>query len=188
MAEAVVHGIDRHTDDHLCGEPSGYGTDAWEPSTPITCEACLEAGATPPPPTLAARARRLRYRLSPRHLRSLADARIRDWRQQWAPGVSVAAVVYAHRQILDDQPQLRGLIDHELRGRVAAATPLRWRYDEARHHWANLRRAVHGEPSEPLPWEYTLDLMVSTEDPASFEQGRVAIRGERRRLPRRDTA
>jgi len=40
---AIVHGIDRHTQDHLCGEPSGLGTDALAPSMPITCPPCRAA-------------------------------------------------------------------------------------------------------------------------------------------------
>lgn len=41
--DAPVHGIDRHTQDHLCGTPSGLGTDALAPAMPITCSACRAA-------------------------------------------------------------------------------------------------------------------------------------------------
>ena len=40
---ALVHGIDRHTQDHLCGALAGIGTDALAPSMPITCPQCRAA-------------------------------------------------------------------------------------------------------------------------------------------------
>lgn len=43
----VVHGIDRRTQEHLCGVGPGFGTDAREPAMPITCPLCqlvLQAG------------------------------------------------------------------------------------------------------------------------------------------------
>lgn len=36
----IVHGIDRRTEEHLCGEVSGLGTDAAEPAMSITCPLC----------------------------------------------------------------------------------------------------------------------------------------------------
>lgn len=36
----VVHGIDRVTQDHLCGQVAGVGTDAREPAMEITCPLC----------------------------------------------------------------------------------------------------------------------------------------------------
>lgn len=41
--DALVHGIDRHTQEHLCGAASGLGTDALAPAMPITCPTCREA-------------------------------------------------------------------------------------------------------------------------------------------------
>lgn len=37
----TVHGIDRRTQEHLCGEPSGLGTDSRQPSMEITCPLCV---------------------------------------------------------------------------------------------------------------------------------------------------
>jgi hypothetical protein len=37
-----VHGIDRRTQEHLCGTPSGTGTDALAPAMPITCLMCRD--------------------------------------------------------------------------------------------------------------------------------------------------
>ena len=36
-----VHGIDRHTQEHLCGTPAGLGTDAIAPAMAITCGGCV---------------------------------------------------------------------------------------------------------------------------------------------------
>jgi hypothetical protein len=36
----VVHGIDRVTQDHLCGVVPGVGTDALQPAMEITCPLC----------------------------------------------------------------------------------------------------------------------------------------------------
>ena len=38
----VVHGIDRHSQAHLCGAPHGVGTDAIAPGMAITCPGCVE--------------------------------------------------------------------------------------------------------------------------------------------------
>ena len=38
----VVHGIDRRSQEHLCGTPWGLGTDAIAPAMPITCPGCVE--------------------------------------------------------------------------------------------------------------------------------------------------
>ncbi len=40
MSETVVHGIDRVTQDHLCGQVPGVGTDALAPAMEITCPLC----------------------------------------------------------------------------------------------------------------------------------------------------
>jgi len=40
-AARTVHGIDRRTQEHLCGESSGLGTDSREPAMEITCPLCL---------------------------------------------------------------------------------------------------------------------------------------------------
>ncbi|WP_224279103.1 hypothetical protein [Nocardioides lacusdianchii] len=37
---SVVHGIDRVTGDHLCGQVAGVGTDALEPGMEISCPLC----------------------------------------------------------------------------------------------------------------------------------------------------
>ncbi|NYD39921.1 hypothetical protein BJZ21_004036 [Nocardioides panaciterrulae] len=42
VGEAVVHGIDRRTQEHLCGALAGLGTDALAPGMKITCPACVE--------------------------------------------------------------------------------------------------------------------------------------------------
>lgn len=36
----IVHGIDRYTQEHLCGEIAGLGTDAINPAMEITCPLC----------------------------------------------------------------------------------------------------------------------------------------------------
>lgn len=41
MTDALVHGIDRVTDDHLCGAGSGIGTDARNPGMRLSCPGCL---------------------------------------------------------------------------------------------------------------------------------------------------
>jgi hypothetical protein len=41
--DAPVHAIDRRTQDHLCGEPGGWGTDALAPAMSITCAPCRAA-------------------------------------------------------------------------------------------------------------------------------------------------
>jgi hypothetical protein len=41
-----VHGIDRRTQDHLCGAPNGIGTDALAPAMPITCQPCHSTSPT----------------------------------------------------------------------------------------------------------------------------------------------
>lgn len=45
----IVHGIDRRTQEHLCSEVAGMGTDAINPAMEITCPLCrlvLERRAT----------------------------------------------------------------------------------------------------------------------------------------------
>lgn len=46
MSETVVHGIDRTTQNHLCGQVEGIGTDAIEPFLEITCPLCRLAMET----------------------------------------------------------------------------------------------------------------------------------------------
>jgi hypothetical protein len=45
---ALVHGIHRQTQEHLCGTPDGIGTDALEPGIGITCPVCADLAAVPP--------------------------------------------------------------------------------------------------------------------------------------------
>lgn len=38
----IVHGIDRRSQEHLCGIRAGLGTDARQPSMAITCVVCID--------------------------------------------------------------------------------------------------------------------------------------------------
>lgn len=43
MTDPLVHGIDRYSQDHLCGQVEGVGTDSRQPAMPITCPLCVVA-------------------------------------------------------------------------------------------------------------------------------------------------
>ena len=81
------------------------------------------------------------------------------WRDRNA--TAVAAYVYAHRNVLDDEPRLRGLLDHELREQIdAVRTPLGWRKVDLRWSLLNAWRAVRGRDPLPLPYDVITDVSV----------------------------
>lgn len=115
-----------------------------------------------------------------------AQRRVEWARQRWAErdATTVGAMVTTHRAVLDDEPRLRGMIDHELRDQLEDVTPLRWRQADLRWCWENAKRALRGRVMKPLPYDEFVDVRVSTEAAGLFERGQVAIIAERRRKSR----
>lgn len=112
-----------------------------------------------------------------------AQRRVRWARARWAERDAevVAAVTYAHPSVLDDEPQLRGMIDHELLSQLQDVTPLRWRVADARLALRNVKRALRGLP--PLSPPDTLTSVEVSREGSVFERNVVAIRAERYRKP-----
>lgn len=112
-------------------------------------------------------------------------AQVTDWRSQWQPNVTVAAIVNAHRNIMDDEPRLRNLIDTDLMTQVRALYPLRWRYDDLRWHLRQARVAVTGgRPELTAPWREEVAVEMSQQNRAFFERNVIVIRAEAYRTPR----
>lgn len=101
----------------------------------------------------------------------------------WRSGEVVAAQVEAHRSILDQEPELRHLIEDTLRERLAAVKPPRWRLQEAWLHEVNAARALRGElPLSPW-WDDRVEVMVTRDGADYFERNTVALVGTVRRRP-----
>lgn len=111
----------------------------------------------------------------------LWDARDR-WRQTWSPTVTVGAeVVITDRSALAEEPRLRRLMDDDLRTKIEATHPWRWRYDDARLHLANAVRALRGhEPVER--WRYVIEVTLH-DDAEFFERGWLTLQAVKRRVP-----
>jgi hypothetical protein len=175
-----------------CDTCEGYGEARSAIDDTEACPDCQGEGSYADPSILdrtLGGARADRIRAGARRRRRQLDRARQLWHDRDA--TTVAAYVYAHRNLIEDEPRLRATIQGDLMHRLAEQTTLRWRAQDARHALENARRAILGQPPEPRPWEDVVTVSMSDQSPAladfdTFARGQLVILAERRRVPAGD--
>lgn len=117
------------------------------------------------------------------HARRNLLAKYRETKLSWSPDARPAAMIRVHRPVLADNPRLRAVIDADLMDKLAETYPLRWRYDDVRHHLANIGLALRGKPPAAPRWRYETEVQVLDQDRHDFEANMVTITATIHRRP-----